>query len=220
NVSVEDFDFGGPGGWNDIFEQVFSGGGRPGGRAGRGRGRAEPPANVDVEHTVTITFEQAARGTTLPLQINRDGRIETIDVKVPAGVKDGSRIRLRGKGGYAGGQHGDLYITTKVEPHPWFRREDLDLYLDLPVSLYEAVLGAKVEAPTLDGPVSLTIPPGTGSGAKLRIRGRGVERAGQRGDQFVVVRVMVPKDIDAEDKRAIEQIARKHPMNPRAELRW
>ena len=225
NVSVEDFDFGGmggaggAGGWNDIFEQVFNQG-RPGGRGGRGRQRAEPPANVDVEHTVTITFEQAARGTTLPLQINRDGRIETIDVKVPAGVKDGSRIRLRGKGGYAGGQHGDLYITTKVEPHPWFRREELDLYLDLPVSFDEAMLGAKVEAPTLDGPVSLTIPPCTSSGAKLRIRGRGVERAGQRGDQFVVVRVMLPKDLDAEDKHMIEQIARKHPMNPRAELRW
>ncbi len=219
NVSVEDFDFGGAG-WESIFDQVFGGGMRGGARAGRGRPRPEPPANIDVEHTVTISFEQAARGTTLPLQINRDGRIETIDVKVPPGVKDGSRIRLRGKGNHAAGQHGDLYITTKVAPHPWFRRDDLDILLELPVSFYEAMLGAKVEAPTLDGPVSLTIPPGTSSGAKLRIRGRGVERAGQRGDQFVVIRVMVPRELDAEDRRLVEQLARKHPMDPRAGLGW
>jgi DnaJ-class molecular chaperone len=169
---------------------------------------------------VTLSFEQAARGTTLPLQINRDGQIETIDIKIPPGVKDGSRIRIRGRGQQTGGVPGDLYIVAQVQPHPYFRREDLDVLVDVPISVYEAMLGGKVEVPTLDGPVTLTIPPGTSSGAKLRIRGRGVERAGQKGDAYAVLKVVVPKQIDEEDRRAIENLARKHPVNARADVRW
>lgn len=220
NVSVEDFDFG------DIFEQFFGGGGRPGGAGGRRRGgvqdrmRPTPERGADLEHPVTLTFEQAARGTTLPLQINREGQIETIDVKIPPGVKDGSRVRIKGRGQQTGGEPGDLYIITRVTPHPYFRREDLDVYLDLPISLYEALSGTKVEVPTLDGPVTLTIPPGTSSGAKLRIRGRGIERSGQKGDQFVVPKVIVPKNLDEEDRRAIEAIERKHPIHARADVKW
>ena len=127
----------------------------------RGRAKPEPQRGADVEHPVTLTFEQAARGVTLPLQINRDGKLETIDIKIPPGVKDGSRIRIRGRGQQAGGEPGDLFIITQVLPHPYFRREGLDILLDLPLSLYEALLGAKVSVPTLDGPVTLTIPPGT-----------------------------------------------------------
>jgi DnaJ-class molecular chaperone len=111
-------------------------------------------------------------------------------------------------------------MVTRVTPHPYFRREDLDVYLDLPISLYEAMNGAKMEAPTLDGPVMLTIPAGTSSGAKLRIRGRGIERSGQKGDQIVIPRVMVPRDLDAEDRRALEAIARKHPIQARADVVW
>ena len=220
NVSVEDFDIND---FGDIFDQFFGGarGGRPGGRgASRTRPQPTPERGADVEHAVTITFEQAARGTTLPIQINRDGRLETIDVKIPPGVKDGSRVRLKGKGAQVNGAAGDLYIITHVAPHPYFKRDDMDVHLELPISLYEAVAGTKVSVPTLDGPVTLTIPPGTGSHAKLRIRGRGIERSGTRGDEIVVTRIIVPKALDDDDRKAIEGIARKHPLDARADVPW
>jgi DnaJ-class molecular chaperone len=225
-VSVEDFDVGDLGDLGGIFEQLFGARGRAAAGAGprpSGRARPRPEApevSPDIEHTANLTFEQAARGTTLPLQINRDGQIETIEVKIPAGVKDGSRVRLRGRGHQINGVSGDLYIITRITPHPYFRREDMDVYVDLPISLYEALLGTKVAVPTLDGPVTLTIPAGTSGGSKLRIRGRGVERNGQRGDQFVIPRISVPKDLDDDDRRAIETLARKHPVNARADVKW
>ena len=197
------------------------------GRGGAGKARtrprpAAPERGQDVEHGVSLTFEQAARGTTLPLQIDRDGQVETIEIKVPPGVKDGGKIRVKGRGQQMpNGNHGDLFIVIAVQPHAYFRRDGADIYLDLPLSLYEACLGTKVSVPTLDGSVTLTIPPGTSSGAKLRIRGRGVDKAGdEKGDQFVQIRVAVPKDLDADDKAAIEAIAAKHPMNARADLPW
>ena len=157
---------------------------------------------------------------TLPLQISRDGKIETIDVKIPAGVKDGSRIRIRGRGEQTGGEPGDLYIVTTVRPHETFRREGLDIALDLPLSLYEALLGTKVAVPTLDGPVTLTIPPGTGSGAKLRIKGRGVQRGEEKGDQHCVIKIVVPKDLDEEDREWVRKLQAKHPIDARADVRW
>ena len=221
NVSVEDI------GIADIFEQFF-GGGAGGGFGGRGRSRAsargharpDPERGADLEHTVTLSLEQAARGTTMAFQINCDGRVETIDVKIPPGVKDGSRVRIRGRGHQTDGEPGDLYIITHVAPHPYFRREDLDIYLDLPVSLYEALLGAKMAVPTLDGPVTLTIPAGASGGSKLRIRGRGVHRSGEKGDQLVVIHVIVPKDLDDEDRKAVEMLARRHPIRARADVKW
>lgn len=219
-TTVEDFDFDfsgfGAGGIADIFEQFF---GRRQQRPGRAA-TAEKTRGADIEYPVSLTFYQAARGTTLPLQINRDGRLETIEVKIPAGVKDGSRVRIRGKGEQSGGQPGDLFIITTVQPHPYFRRENLDVLMDLPISLYEAVQGAKVTVPTLDGPVTLTIPPGTSSHAKLRIRGRGIHRGDEKGDQLVVIKIVLPKDLDAEDRKFFEKLAAKHPLNPRADVKW
>ena len=225
NVSVEDFDIGDLG---DLFEQFFGGargaggGSRPGARPGGARGRAQPApqAAADVEHAVTITFEQAARGTTLPLQINRDGRLETIDVKIPPGVKEGSRVRLKGKGAETNGAPGDLYIITHVAPHPYFKREDMDVLLEVPISMYEAVLGTKVTVPTLDGPVTITFPPGTGSHAKLRIRGRGIERSGTRGDQFVITRIVVPKSLSDDERQTLESLAKTHPIDARSDVPW
>ena len=226
-VSVEDFDpsqFGAGGDFGDIFEQMFGGrGGAAGfGRGGtRGRSRPEPQRGQDVDHEVTLTFEQAARGTALPLQITRGpGQTETIEIKVPPGVKDGSRIRIKGRGEQSGGEPGDLFIVTRVLPHPYFRREGLDIYLDVPLSLYEALLGAKLQVPTLDGPVTLTIPPGTGSGAKLRIKGRGVERGSEKGDGYAVVKIIVPKGLDEEDRKLVQQLEAKHPINARADVKW
>ncbi len=223
NVDVEDF--GGAEGFGDLFEQLFGarGGPRPGagfGRQAGARPRAEPPQPADVEYPVTLTFEQAARGTKLPLRINRDGKMETIEVTIPPGMKDASRMRIKGRGQEANGRRGDLYIITRVTEHPYYRREGLDVHLDLPISLYEALLGAKVTVPTLDGPVTLTIPPGTSSGAKLRIKGRGIERAGEKGDQYVNIRVLVPKDLDGDDRAAIKKLQEKHPLNARADVKW
>jgi DnaJ-class molecular chaperone len=223
-VSVEDFDpsdFQGAEGFGDIFEQLF-GGGR-GGTRGRGRTAPPPPPTrgSDIEYPVTLSFEDAARGTTLPLQIRRGGQLESIEVKIPAGVKDGSRIRIKGKGDQgAGGQHGDLYIITTIAPHPYYRRDGLDVLVDVPISMYEALLGTKVEVPTLDGPVTLTIPPGTSSHSKLRIKGRGIERGKEKGDEFVVIKIIVPKDLNDEEKELVTKLQQKHPINARADVKW
>ncbi|MDB5296472.1 MAG: cbpA, partial [Phycisphaerales bacterium] len=160
--SIDPRDFSNANDFGDIFEQFFgakagfAGGGGPAGAArggrsrGRGRADAAPAARgADLEHAVTLSFEQAARGVTLPLQISRDGKLETIDIKIPAGVKDGSKVRLKGRGQHApGGEPGDLYIVTAVRPHEAFRRDGLDVLLDVPVSVYEALLGTKVTVPT------------------------------------------------------------------------
>ena len=196
----------------------MSGGGRRGGA--RQQVRPEPRRGADVEYPVTLTFAQAARGTSLPLQMNRGGKTETIEVKIPAGVKDGSRVRLKGRGEQTGGEPGDLFIVTRVHEHPYFRREGLDVLVEVPLSLWEALLGTKVEVPTLDGSVTLTIPPGTSSGAKLRIKGRGIERGSEKGDQYVLTRIIVPKTLDEQDKAAIETLAAKHPINARGDVRW
>jgi DnaJ-class molecular chaperone len=222
NVTVEDFDNGG-GNFSDIFEQLFGsrGGAAAGGARGqRARPQPAPERGEDVEHPVRLTFEEAARGKTLPLQINRDGKIETIEIKIPAGVKDGSRIRIKGRGQQAGGAPGDLFIITAVEPHPYFKREGLDIYLEVPISVYEALLGTKVQVPTLDGKVTLTIPPGSSSGSKLRVKGQGIERGTEKGDQYVTLKIVVPKGLDDEDKAVVEKLASKHPVDARANLPW
>jgi len=234
-VSVEDVE--GMGDFGDIFEQLFGARGGAGGAAGargapggfggagaaggRTRARPEPQRGADVEHPVTLTFAQAARGTTLPLQINRDGKLETIDIKIPPGVKDGSRVRIRGKGQDSpNGEAGDLFIITRVHDHPYFRRDGLDILLDVPISMYEAMLGTKIDVPTLEGPVTLTIPPGTSSHAKMRIKARGIERGSEKGDQFCIIRVVVPKDLDEEDKASMRKLAEKRPINARADVKW
>ena len=221
-VTVEDFegDFGN-GQFADIFEQLFGGrggGGAAGRGATRGRQRAQPAARgADVEYPVTLTFEQAARGTTLSLQIDRgEGRPETIEIKIPAGVKDGSRVRIKGRGE----QGGDLFIIVSVKAHPYFRREGLDVLLEVPISVWEATSGTRVTVPTLDGPVTITIPPGTSSHAKLRIRERGVFRGNEKGDQLNVIRIVMPKNLDDEDRRRTDELAKKHPIQARADVPW
>ena len=213
----EDFDMGGgaagSGNFSDMFEQLF-------GQKRPAAARQSAPRGADIEHPVTLTFEQAARGTMLPLQIDSGGNIETIEIKIPPGVNDGSRIRIRGRGQKSQGEPGDLYIKATVLPHRYFRREGLDIYLDLPLSVYEAVLGTKVKVPTLDGSVNLTIPPGTGGGAKLRLKGHGIERGSEKGDQMVEVRVVVPKALEPEDKLLVEKLATKYPIAARSELPW
>ena len=223
-VSVDDFDLN-SGDLGSIFDQVF--GGRPGRGAARARGaggRADGGLSRRADRTSNIPSRSRCcsrrAGVTLPLQIDRGGQVETIEVKIPAGVKDASRIRIKGKGEQAGGEPGDIYIIPHITPHPFFRREDLDIYLDLPLSMYEASLGAKVTVPTLEGQLTVTIPPGTSTGRKAATQGSWHRTCCRKGDQIVVIKVMVPKTLDDADKVAIEAIAKKHPMNPRADVGW
>ena len=153
-------------------------------------------------------------------------RPETFEVRIPPGVDTGSRVRVPGKGnaGIQGGPPGDLFIVTEVEPHSVFERKGDNIYVKLPVTITEAALGAKVEVPTIDGMSTIKIPPGTQSGQKLRLRGKGApslrESSGQlRGDQFVEVQVMVPRVADERTKEILRELARLNPEDPRKDLK-
>jgi DnaJ-class molecular chaperone len=194
---------GGGGGGVDLGDLFGGGARRKGGRA-RAR-RAEP-----IEGEVTVPFETAATGGSVSIAVG--GR--EIDVKVPAGIEDGKKLRVPAEA--TGGA--DVILTVKVAPHEYFRREGNDLYLDVPVSVPEAILGAKVDVPTLDGTkLTVTVPPGTSTGKKLRLRGKGV--AG--GDQYLVFKVEVPHGkVDDESRELIEEFAKKNPQHPRANAPW
>ncbi len=139
-------------------------------------------------------------------------RTEPLTVAMPAGLSDGARIRVAGKGqaGRNGGPHGDLYITVHVEPHPVFRREGDDLHLVVPIAIHEAALGAKVDVPSLDGPVRLRVPPGTQSGQRFRLRERGAAstRDGRRGDLVIEVKLVLPKLLDERSKELLREFGR------------
>ena len=171
-----------------------------------------------MEVPVTIDFEQAASGTTV--SITSPGSRETVEAKVPPGVKDGQRVRLRGRGNAAGGATGDLILVVTVRDHPYFRRDGLNVLLDVPVSLYEAVLGGRVEVPTLAGRVTITVPPGSGGGQKLRIKGQGIRRGEEVGDQLCVLRVAVPKGLADDDRAAVERLRDRYPVDARASVPW
>jgi DnaJ-class molecular chaperone len=208
---------GGPGGFQqvdpdqaaDLFRQFFGGGAgaspeddfgqQPRGRRGRSR-----PTPQEAEAEIAIPFRTAANGGTVNLQL--DGR--ELAVKVPAGVDEGQSLRLQGQA--PGG--GDLRVKLHIEPDPLFRREGKNIVLQVPVSVAEAVLGAKVDVPTLDGSrLSVKIPPGTSSSSRLRLRGKGI--AG--GDQYIEVKVVVPTVKDDESRKLVEEFARLNPQNPR-----
>ena len=193
------------------------------------RRRRGPRGGRDIEHEVTLTFEQAIHGATLTVDLaqarsrSRDAA-ERIQVRIPAGVQPGQRIRVRGKGegGPRGGARGDLYIVCHVRPHPHFKRIENDIYLDVPITIAEACLGAKVEMPTIDGTMLVTIPPGTTSGAKLRLKGKGVMNAKstQRGDQYAVVRIVPPPSLSARQEALLAEFQEESEFNPRDALDW
>lgn len=207
----------------DIFGDIFGGmGGAPrGGFKSRG-GRSAAMPGADRAYTMEIDFLESVNGTTTKIALPQNGKSQKINVKIPPGVKTGSKIRLAGKGDPSPnhGPAGDLYIEIRVRPHPFFKRDGDDIYLDLPVSLKEAVSGAQIEVPTIEGQLKMKIPAGTQSGQKLRLKGKGVaHREGEgRGDQYVVALVQYPKDLSAEEKKALEEIDEKHHFNPRSEL--
>jgi molecular chaperone DnaJ len=147
---------------------------------------------------------------------------ETVKVKIPAGVDDGSRVKVKsmGNAGIGGGPSGDLYIEITVKPHPVFKREDRDLYMDVPLTFGEAALGAKIEVPTIDGVAVMTIPPGTQGGQKFKLTGKGFTspKTGTRGNQYVTVRIAVPKDLSSKAKEATQEIEASYKENPRKKL--
>jgi DnaJ-class molecular chaperone len=205
----------------DIFSSLFGGAGGVGGgrRTVQWGGRARPRQSrgADVIGQLPITFAEAALGTKKTI---RTGSGDTIDISVPAGVENGGRLRVPGKGAAADskdGVPGDMYLDLDVRPDPHLRRAGDDVELELPITISEAVLGAKVEVPTVEGRVTLTIPPGTSSGARLRLRGRGVKHPdGSRGDQIVRVEIVAPKikPDDAETRKLFEEIAARTAQPP------
>jgi curved DNA-binding protein len=208
---------------DDILEAL--GGGRRGQRASGRRSayEAAQPA-ADVEYQLTLDFMQAVQGTTASVRLQHGARgpSETINVRIPPGVSDGSRIRVRGKGRQGPGGAGDLYIVCRVGEHPYFRRDGRDIYLDLPVSIVEASLGAKVDVPTIDGTMTLTVPAGSGSGRMLRLKGKGVSApgGGESGDQYVVLKIVAPPSVTPKGREALEAFEKSDPYDPRAGVKW
>ena len=248
NVRVDYGDFGGGFGtgggsadFSDFFESMF--GGRRAGRAGAGAGFSM--RGQDVEAEISLTLEDAHRGTSrnITLQLTevcpecratgtKDGKVcptcrgagvvrrpKSLDVTIPAGVRDGSVIRLAGQGepGSNGAGAGDLYLRVRLEPHPLFTvvGED-DIQLELPIAPWEAALGAKVAVPTLDGSVELTIPAATQAGRRLRLRGQGLNRrGGGRGDVYVKVKIVIPPKLTDKERELFEKLAAESRFNAR-----
>ena len=219
---------GGPGGMgggeevdlSELFEGLFSQqqrrGGAGGGFGGFGGRRSAPPQKgADIAYRLPVSFEDAAalREQRVTLQGGK-----TVEIKLPKGVEEGTKIRLAGQGQPGAGGNGDAIVTISINPHRFYTRDGDNIRVDLPVSLDEALLGAKVKVPTVDGPVMVTVPKGASSGKTLRLKGRGFTgKDGTRGDQLITLMIDVPAD-DAELLRFVEGWSRKGQGNPRATL--
>lgn len=225
------FRFEGGEGLDDLFGQFFGGGSRQRARAGAGGGPFGGPGGAgpraaakgqDIAHEITVPFDTAAHGGTTSLRLSGGGGSQSIDVKIPQGIADGAKLRIRGKGqpSPTGGDPGDLLLTVHVAPHPYFRRDGLNLHLDVPISIDEAVFGASIEVPTLKGRATLKIPPGSSGGQKLRLRGAGIENTkGETGDLLANLRLVVPKELTDAQRQALEPLRGTLP-DPRENLPW
>lgn len=212
---------GGPGAssFEDILNSMFAGGGARAGRATGGAGPVEFEmggigVDLDVNVSMTVSLEDAVKGADKRV---RHPNGKELNVKIPAGVAAGQQIRLKGQGETAPGHPpGDLRITINIAPHPIFKIEGSDLRLDLPITLYEAVLGGKVRVPTVGGAVQLSIPKNTSSGRTFRLKGKGLPRpSGGSGDLFATTRIMLPDGNDTELEALMERWRDGHPYNPR-----
>jgi molecular chaperone DnaJ len=238
-VGKEAFSYGGPGGGGFDFAEFMrnarGGGGRAGGGGRRttvdfsdifgdlfGGGGAEyepgPKRGPDIEAETTIPFRDAVLGTTLDLQFSDGNKVK---VKIPEGVSDGQRLRIRGKGapGSSGGPPGDLQLIVHVQPHPFFERRGDDIYIELPIMIGEAIRGAEVDVPTIHGTVRAKIPPGTQGGQTFRLRGKGVRKKSSTGDHYYKVQIAVPKNVPPDAQPAVDKIESLYTENPRANLR-
>jgi curved DNA-binding protein len=231
-----DFEGGSGAGFSDFFKTFFGGGidledlfgqaAGPGFRTSRrargGRGFGEPPeAGLDVSAVVEVSLDEAYRGTTRRLSLEGGPAAEAFEVRIPAGVRDGSRVRVSGKGEKSrGGRAGDLYLEVKVKPNPLYRREGDNLYVDVPVTFAEAALGAEIEVPTLSGRARIRIPAGSQTGRLMRLKGKGMPRlkGGEPGDLFVKLVVVVPKELKPREQELVRELQTLRSENPRAHL--
>jgi DnaJ-class molecular chaperone len=199
------------GGFGDIFGDMFSGGGRRGGAQFSRRGQ-------DVQYHLDVGFLDAVNGTKQRITLPDGG---TLDVTIPPGVSEGQTLRLKGKGmpGLGEGGPGDALVEIGVRPHPVFKREGNDIMVDLPISFDEAVLGGKVEVPTIGGRVAVTVPPGANTGQTLRLKGRGVKSKTGAGDQLVRLTIMMPETIDDDLRSFAEDWRKTHGYDPRRKLK-
>jgi DnaJ-class molecular chaperone len=208
----------GTGGFADLFKQFRRTGG------GGGRRAAQAERGGDLKHEMTIPFNTAIQGGEMAVSVQRgSGNLETITIKIPAGIEDGKRIRVRGQGepGEGGAPAGDILVTIHVGPHPYFRRTGNRLDVRVPITLAEAVEGAKIDVPTPWGTIALSIPPGTSSGKRLRVKGQGVRpKNGEPGDLFAEIQVVLPAELSEEERKTLAEISRRHPQHPRTDLRW
>ena len=216
-------------GFSDFFEQIFgSRGGRGapgfGGAGGFGEDEMGGARGQDIEGDILVTLDEILRGSSRTIRLQRTDPLtgqsttQTLRVKIPPGVREGQLIRVAGKGqeGIGGGESGNLYLRVKFAQHPDFRVRGANLYYDLDLAPWEAVLGATVRIPTLDGTVSLKIPAGTVSERQFRLRGKGLPTGdGTRGDLYAVVSIEVPSHLTSEQKVLWEQLAAKSAFNPR-----
>lgn len=213
-ITQEDLEsiFGGGEGFSDFFRTFFGG---LGGFAAQPRTAARPRRGQDYEQPITITLEEAFNGSQRTLETRTsDGRVRRLEVKIPAGVKDGSRIRMAGEGGpgIAGGPRGDLYLVVNVQPHPLYKREGNDLHAELPVDFTTLVLGGEASVPTLRGTtLSLKIPPETQNGTVFRLAGQGMPVLGnptQRGDLYVKVKAVLPTRLTERERQLFAELRR------------
>ena len=214
---------GGAGGFEDLLRGMFGGRASPGGGARGWSNQFEPEdfgsavqGGQDLLASLTVTLPEASKGATSRVHLPTGKEVE---VKIPAGIASGQQIRLKGQG-YPGpsGRNGDAIITINIAPHPLFKPEGDDLRLDLPITLYEAVLGGKVRVPTLDGAVELAIPPQTNCGRTFRLKGKGLKAKGKSGDLLATVRVMLPEQSSDELKELMKKMRDDKPYDPRKDL--
>jgi molecular chaperone DnaJ len=204
-------------GFEDFFSNIFGGGFQGGGFPGFGGGFG-PQRGSDLTASSTINFIDSIQGTQLKVGVHG----ETVNVKIPAGIQDGQKLKVRGKGQQSpnGGSAGDLVVTVKVKPHPIFSRDGDNIRVAVPITFAEAVLGATIQVPTLGGePVKLKVAPGTPNGRTLRVKGKGVQLAGKEGDLLATVEIAVPAHVNDKAKELLEQFDAELPQeDPRLDV--
>ena len=199
--------------FSDFFRTFFGGGGAGAREPGRNRGRSRSQKGQDIEHDVELTLEEAYHGATRRMSIKEGGHARSVDVRIPVGVKDGSRVRAAGEGaaGSNGGASGDLYLRVRVRPHPVFERKGDDLHTRVAVAVTTAVLGGEAQVPTITGSVRLKIPEGTQNGQVFRLKGHGMPQVGKpddRGDLYATVDVQLPRTLTKDQRQHYEALAR------------